>query len=279
MPFDPGFDDVYKLGIKPACQKAGAYCERVDEQIFTESILDRVYNQIAKADLIVADVTGRNPNVFYEVGYAHALGQRVILLTRQADDIPFDLKVYPHIIYEGRIAHLKAQLGRKVRRLLSQPRTALVDLSTALHFYVDDQRIVDGAQIRLREDQYRGTTDRIAWPLNLHLHNPTDRLIDATGFSVGFLLPAGSSQGGSALREIVLPDKRCLLFCFDLGMILTEEWKLQPIWVETDNPGHVWPPPAVPCVLRIFTPTGTSDIHFQAVFESSTSLASEQTVP
>jgi hypothetical protein len=42
MPFSDDFDDVYLLGIKPACEKAGAYAERVDEQIFTESILQRI---------------------------------------------------------------------------------------------------------------------------------------------------------------------------------------------------------------------------------------------
>ena len=73
MPFAEQFDDVYQLGIKAACEEAGAYCERVDEQIFEEIILSRVYNQITKADLIVAEMTGRNPNVFYEVGYALAL--------------------------------------------------------------------------------------------------------------------------------------------------------------------------------------------------------------
>ena len=96
MPFSGEFDDVYQLGIKEVCKSAGAYCERVDEQIFHESILERVYNQIAKADFIIADMTGRNANVFYEVGYAHALGKRTILLTRGAEDIPFDLKHFPH---------------------------------------------------------------------------------------------------------------------------------------------------------------------------------------
>ena len=104
MPFAKEFDDVcYLLGIKPACETAGAYAERVDDQIFHESILQRIYNQISKADIIIADMTGRNPNVFYETGYAHALGKPVILLTRSSDDIPFDLKHYTHIVYEGRI--------------------------------------------------------------------------------------------------------------------------------------------------------------------------------
>ncbi len=91
MPFKPEFDDIYRYGIKEACEKAGTYAERVDEQIFQGSILDRIYNQIAKADIIIADMTGRNENVFYEAGYAHALGKPTILLTQHIDDIPFDL--------------------------------------------------------------------------------------------------------------------------------------------------------------------------------------------
>ncbi|MEY2932389.1 MAG: hypothetical protein RL033_3138, partial [Pseudomonadota bacterium] len=80
MPFDSRFNDTYQLGVKQASSEVGAYCERVDEQIFEERILDRIYNQIARADLIIADMTDRNPNVFYEVGYAHALGKPSILL-------------------------------------------------------------------------------------------------------------------------------------------------------------------------------------------------------
>lgn len=113
MPFDRAFTDVYQLGIRPACEKAGAYAERLDDQIFTESMLQRIYTQIAKADVIVADMTGRNPNVFYEVGYAHALGKVVILLTRDREDIPFDLKHYRHIVYEN-VTSLIPQLETSV---------------------------------------------------------------------------------------------------------------------------------------------------------------------
>src|SRR3954469_17439234 len=66
MPFDPSFSDIYKYGIKGAAEDAGAYAERVDEQIFTEGMLERIFNQINKADLIIADMTGKNANVFYE---------------------------------------------------------------------------------------------------------------------------------------------------------------------------------------------------------------------
>src|SRR5215469_12463470 len=92
---------------------------------YSMRILLRLYNQINKADLIVSDMTGRNPNVFYETGYAHALNKKVILLTQAADDIPFDLKHYPHIVYSGKIAFLKDELQRRVQWYLAQPEQAV----------------------------------------------------------------------------------------------------------------------------------------------------------
>lgn len=124
MPFEERFSDVYEVGIKPACADAGARCERVDEQIFLENILARIYDQIRQADVVVAEVTDRTPNVFYEVGYAHGLGKRVILLTQRAEDIPFDLVHYPHIVYGDRIATLKRSLEEKVRWCIQNPVAA-----------------------------------------------------------------------------------------------------------------------------------------------------------
>lgn len=124
MPFDPSFDDLYHLGIKPACEKAGAVAERVDEQIFQESILQRIYSQIAKADVVVADVTGMSPNVFYEVGYAHALGKSVVLLAGSEDDIPFDLKHYTHFVYGGSILAVIPEIEKRVRWALENPETS-----------------------------------------------------------------------------------------------------------------------------------------------------------
>ena len=126
MPFDENFRDIYTLGIKEACTNAGVYCQRVDEQIFGGSILEQIYTQIATAEIIVADMTDRNPNVFYEVGYARALDKQIILLTRDANDIPFDLKHYPHIVYSDNITLLKEQLENRVRWCIKNPRDNLI---------------------------------------------------------------------------------------------------------------------------------------------------------
>jgi Nucleoside 2-deoxyribosyltransferase len=122
MPFGKEFNDTYKFGIKGAAEDVGAYAERVDEQMFAEGILERVLNQINKADVIVADMTGRNPNVFYEVGYAHALNRVVVLLTQRADDIPFDLKHHQHLVYKGEISTLRTMLAGRLTWAIEESR-------------------------------------------------------------------------------------------------------------------------------------------------------------
>ncbi len=120
MPFSKEFDDVYQIGIKETAQSLGILAERVDEQIYREGILERVYRQIDLADIIIADMSGQNPNVFYEVGYAHAKDKLCILLTSCVDDIPFDLKHKRHIVYGKSISHLKAQLYKDITWALDQ---------------------------------------------------------------------------------------------------------------------------------------------------------------
>ena len=57
--------------------------------------------------------------MYYEVGYAHALGKEVILLTQRADDLPFDLRGFNHIVYEGRITVLKEKLAQRLKAMLT----------------------------------------------------------------------------------------------------------------------------------------------------------------
>jgi hypothetical protein len=116
MPFDNTFDDIYKLGIQQTCKDNNVLAERVDEQIYSETILERIYRQIDACDFIIADMSGRNPNVFYEVGYAHAKGKLCTLLTQSTEDIPFDLRHHRHIVYDGSITKLKSPSSKVVGR-------------------------------------------------------------------------------------------------------------------------------------------------------------------
>lgn len=136
MPFDDNFDDIYKLGIQATAHEKAIVAERVDEQIYTESILERIYRQIDSADFIIADMTGKNPNVFYEVGYAHAKGKICTLITQSADDIPFDLKHHRHLVYDGSITKLKQILSDEIDWIsseLERRKTTTLDISASAH--------------------------------------------------------------------------------------------------------------------------------------------------
>jgi nucleoside 2-deoxyribosyltransferase len=115
MPFDQEFDDLYRFGIKEPASELGILAERVDEQIFSEGILDRIYRQIELADIVIAEMTGQNANVFYEVGYAHGKGKLCILSTAAAGDIPFDLKHRRHIVHGNSIKTLRNQLIEELK--------------------------------------------------------------------------------------------------------------------------------------------------------------------
>lgn len=115
MPFSPKFSDIYRFGIKEAAAELDIRAERVDEQIYAEGMLERIYNQIAAADIVIADMSEKNANVFYEVGYAHGQRKLCILLTQEADSIPFDLKHHRHLVYNGSIKELREQLRETLK--------------------------------------------------------------------------------------------------------------------------------------------------------------------
>ena len=98
MPFSAEFDSVYEV-IKAVCEKVGCPALRVDEIYGPEKIINDVFSTISKSRLVVCDLTGRNPNVLYETGLAHALGRDVILLTQNKQDVPFDLQQIRFIKY------------------------------------------------------------------------------------------------------------------------------------------------------------------------------------
>ncbi len=64
MPFDEKFDAVYQHGVKGVCADLGIVCERVDEQNFEDHIVEQIYSQIRRADIVIAELTGSNPMCF-----------------------------------------------------------------------------------------------------------------------------------------------------------------------------------------------------------------------
>lgn len=260
MPFAESFLDIYEVGIKPACQDAGAYCERVDEQIFVENILDRVYNQIAKADIIVAEMTGRNPNVFYEAGYAHALNKRAILLTQDSDDIPFDLKHYPHIIYGGKIASLKSDLEKRIRWCIENPKESLAAVDVNLEFYINGIRLEYDSTVNIPNP----SKDRLQFEIGIH--NLSNSLVDPQSFSLSLIVPEELRMTSNFISSITqLPDGNNIFNFNQLSSIFPDSWHSYHIY----NPDYEFSKikkSSYSMSLRLFSAFGPKDYHFVVSF-------------
>lgn len=88
--YAPEFTSV-KAAVLTAAERAGFDCKVTGDISAPGNILDQVWQGVRSSDVVVADISGSNPNVFYEIGLAHALGKEVILIT-QEDAAPFDIQ-------------------------------------------------------------------------------------------------------------------------------------------------------------------------------------------
>ncbi len=94
------FDEIFAFGIRPAVEEiCKMRCERADDIFHHQGIIDVIWESINRARIIIADMSLRNPNVFYEIGICHTLGKDVILITQDGEDVPFDIRHLKYIMY------------------------------------------------------------------------------------------------------------------------------------------------------------------------------------
>jgi hypothetical protein len=124
MPFSPTFQSEYDRVIQPAVKAVGLVSIRADEIYSKPQVTADIWKCLRCARVVVAELTGKNTNVFYEVGLAHALGKSVIIITRNEDDVPFDLKALRYIYYETDDPfwgeNLKTALVNMLKKLLKE---------------------------------------------------------------------------------------------------------------------------------------------------------------
>jgi hypothetical protein len=132
MPFSQAWSaDVHRI-LASACEAAGVRPVRGDDLFTPTDILEDIWQSINAADFVIADITGRNPNVLYELGIAHALAKPVLILSREAVDIPIDLATRRVILYGQKPDAWREDLARMMSGaiakvvedygLLGQPR-------------------------------------------------------------------------------------------------------------------------------------------------------------
>ena len=117
MPFSDSFEDVFEFGIKPAVHAARLNCHRMDETPFTGYIVSLMRERIASAEIVVADVSEANPNVYLEIGYAWGVAVPCYPVCNKKHELRFDVRGQRCLFY-GSIKDLQGKLSRELTALV-----------------------------------------------------------------------------------------------------------------------------------------------------------------
>jgi len=182
MPFE-GFDHLYDKAIRPtveSCFGAGS-CSRGDTAKAAEVVSDRIVEEIIWADVVVAVITGNNPDVMYEVGIAHSLRKPTLLLMdeQHVDKAPFDVRGQRIIGYRSRptvdFRKLKSTLQDYLEPIRDDAAYKATNVLTRLlgqkYFpYVDDFRGRKGWMYGYRDVLRVETAAKTVWEINPNSH-------------------------------------------------------------------------------------------------------------
>lgn len=129
MPFKEPFETYYSAILEPAVVAAGLLPERGDSLFRPSPIMGDIWEMIQKAKLVVAELTEKNANVFYELGLAHAIGKPVVMVAESIEDVPFDLQPLRVLLYDKNDPawgkKLRASLAASIRETLDDTVSAI----------------------------------------------------------------------------------------------------------------------------------------------------------
>lgn len=124
LAFKSPYMDVYTDHVKPILEtEYNIIIERADEIFNTGSIIETIQKRIINSDFIIADVSVQNPNVYYEVGFAHALKKNIVFITHDIEKVPFDIRDHRCIIYDYSpkgVKLLEEHLRKAINEVLGQ---------------------------------------------------------------------------------------------------------------------------------------------------------------
>lgn len=148
MPFHGRFNEMYSSVIKPTVEKQGLSCLRADEIYTDKSIMHDIWDSIQQAEIIIGDITEKNPNVLYELGLAHAMWRKTILITQKMSDVPFDLRQLRIIEYSDQIGAEKKLSQDLQTALIAMLKSQTNDPTIALRQRLEKDHIYCAKNIR-----------------------------------------------------------------------------------------------------------------------------------
>lgn len=117
MPYGDPFDWIYEDHLRPTVEGAGFQCRRADEAWEADVVIEDIVHLIHNSVAVIVDLTGKNPNVFYELGITHTLGKPVLLISQDGGDLPFNIQHHRCIEYTAEPAGLDLLCNDLSKRL------------------------------------------------------------------------------------------------------------------------------------------------------------------
>lgn len=111
-------DEVFSYLIAPVCEELGYKPVRVDQVDAVDNINETIINYLKTAPMVVADMTGHNPNAFYELGFRQALELPLVPIIQTGNKLPFDVISQRTVFYNlsvGKIEQSKRELKAKMK--------------------------------------------------------------------------------------------------------------------------------------------------------------------
>lgn len=200
--------------------------------------------------------------MFYEVGYAHALGKRVILLTQDASDIPFDLKHYSHIIYGGKVVDLRTDLKPQVRWFLENSAAAAQPKLEELRYFIGGSAVAPSCRISVNlEPHLERQADTV---FSVDVHNTGDATFDSSSEQLGLVIASPFLRSNNRART---PDRHSFLDLGALGRILPGGWRSIPVeLVRWGREGPVSFDGTFASALRVHSSLSSKRISFSLTF-------------
>ncbi len=214
MPFKEPFDAYYRAIFKPAIAKAKLTPVRADDLFRPSVIVSDLWGMIQEAKVLLAELTTKNANVFYELGLAHAIGKPVILVTETMDDVPFDLQQLRILLYNkddpawGEI--LSEGIASSIAEIIANPIEAVPSIFRRLVASQAPEQNETAARLDAMEGQIRGLRlDAKRWERKQEMSVAERKLsrVDSSGELDRWVQEMSKAYPVSYLLSLVRGDK------------------------------------------------------------------------
>lgn len=205
MSFDGWSDEYYKLIYQPAVEAAGLVPRRADDLYRPGTIVADIWCLTKEAKVVLADISGKNPNVLYELGLAHAVAKPAVLVTESMDDVPFDLRSLRVLEYDKNqpawSKSLKVEITKAIKEALKVPLEAVLPAFLKIKAMPKNKTVTgqDKAILELRKD-----IDSIRMQMHQYRRRPIPRRISAEAARILIEDGLASSMPDEAIFETVV---------------------------------------------------------------------------